>query len=420
MKEKKKLTYKEEQIKLKRIKRVKWAFAITGWVLLGVAFFGLIGLQVKSCVSKKNKAPETTITTPVRSNKVNNDFNGYQYLWLNNTFTMTQQEFEDTAGDDLGTFDSDKYLNINNVNYYIGYRYIYNRQNRVYYVDYLLTKNNTSEVFYHINLTSGTVTSSHEPFLFNTSFTLDPNSDDSNIAIWSLLVQGNAIENTVNQRFTFNEQINKYGVLAQADSYFGLGVNYIGTWNVFNGYFSDANNTLYKGIKVQYVNTVTPGESNGYPFLDKSGALKTTEANVSKPLYFGLFYQKLDGTWLQVNTISRATYSDGNSYYNGGTVWVSQSFRYLTIFTWGTVPTGLVTIQSYTPKDILLMFNNTSTIGDGFGSDGNGVFDLIGKAFQSVASIFAMEIIPGITLGIFVFIPITIMVILFVVFLFKR
>ena len=69
MKEKKKLTYKEEQIKLKRIKRAKWVLAITGWALLGVAFFGLIGLQVKSCVGKKNKGSDTTITTPVTSIK---------------------------------------------------------------------------------------------------------------------------------------------------------------------------------------------------------------------------------------------------------------------------------------------------------------------------------------------------------------
>lgn len=422
MKEKKKLTYKEEQIKLRRIRRVKWAFAITGWVLLGVAFFGLIGLQVKSCVGKRNKGSETTVTTPVRSKKVINEFNGYQYLWLDNTFIMSNQEAEDILGDDLVTEYTDKYITTENGNFDIGftYRRVSIGHNDTYYLDYLLKQGNSSEVFYTINLTSESVTVTHDAFLFSTSFSLDPNSDDYIVSIWSLLVQENAIENLVNQRFTFNEQINKYGVLGQPDSYFGLGGQFIGTWNVFNGYFSDANNTLYKGIKVQYVNTVVQGESNGYPFIDSQGYYKETTPNVSMPLYLGMFYQKLDGSWLLVNTKSARTYSDGNSYYDGNTVWVSQSFRYLTIYTWGTVPSGLSTIQNYTPKDILLMFNNTSSVGDGFGSDGNGVFDLIAKAFQSVASIFAMEIIPGITLGIFVFIPITIMVILFVVFLFKR
>ena len=49
-----------------------------------------------------------------------------------------------------------------------------------------------------------------------------------------------------------------------------------------------------------------------------------------------------------------------------------------------------------------------------------GVFGLLSQGFKSVASILGMEIIPGITLGLFIFIPFSIMILITCVWLFKR
>lgn len=94
----------------------------------------------------------------------------------------------------------------------------------------------------------------------------------------------------------------------------------------------------------------------------------------------------------------------GISYYNAkSSYWSAQTYRDITIVG-QTSNENLINLQKFN--------NNTIALDNGITGNTSSVFDLLGSAFGSVASILAMSVLPGISLGLLVFIPVVLVIIM--------
>lgn len=127
------------------------------------------------------------------------------------------------------------------------------------------------------------------------------------------------------------------------------------------------------------------------------------ERNWSQASFYNSVYITFDA--IQISQIEGNTYDfdfylspygviDGVTYENAGIDDLLNSFMIKTLLFTGNYPV------------------NDSGL--------TGVFGLLSNAFTAIANIFSINVVPGITLGTFIILPVVLMVVLFVVHLYKR
>lgn len=241
------------------------------------------------------------------------------------------------------------------------------------------------------------------------------NYDGNNFCIFffSNIIKSNAVIN-MNYTFDFNYNINRYGPLMSNNEVFSNygAENQLGSNFVVRGYFKDSLDNYYNAIKITYL------QANGSNYIDSKGEMHLWDQNSASYSY--LEYIRVDNKGVMVNFNDYIT--QGNKrLYSSSSTWVADSFRHITIFYLDNFTSNLP-INDLSPLEVLNTFNNNVIGSNDMGGLGGstGVFGLLSQGFKSVASILAMEIIPHISLGLFIFIPFSIMILITCVWLFKR
>lgn len=215
---------------------------------------------------------------------------------------------------------------------------------------------------------------------------------------------------------SFNNIINPFGV---------LGSNYdviykndiVGNKLLFKGLFSDLTGQLYKSITLWFLS------ANGFSY----GTASSYNDYTGDGVYFvSLYYVKVDGSEIYVNGQDFATATSGN--HKGSPVllysnhWISSMFQSIHILTIEDDANYLT--PDYDRLVALTSLNNnvngSAVYTDGATLGGTNPFVLIGNAFSSLIPFLTITIVPGITIGTLLLIPLIGMIVLFVVFLFKR
>ena len=423
MKYKKKLTYKEEQKKLKVQKRVKWAFAIGGWCLLGVAFFGLIGLQVKSCSMKKNKELGT-------QNRIIGDFNpidNYDGKMifiddLNGTLVDDNQDyslFEDDL--QINTYNRGDLYNHTYMTW-AQYKWDWNVARHTQYNSWFSTNlpeceiaqprvelhfinyNNASNHYIglyaplcELKYTMMTFNSIGTTTITKTSYDLHEMSkvwlDDESLNFTHIR------NNNYNRKFYFAMFTqNGYYDSVSGNSYtiMSMEINFyrLCSGDILNGAYTDGY------------------DNSGYPLCFLYG-LDENDGNLFYHLKNYMTFNKMFFNFDET-TIETGTYQVAIKRYlmNNGQKYVDQnSYCYSS-----TNPT----IQTYTLGEPPTIVDGGSSGGTTTSDSLTDAFGLIAMAFGSIASFFNIQIIPGITFGTLFAVPIIMILVLFVVWLFKR
>lgn len=433
--EKKKLNYKEEQKKLKTRERVKTGIYI-GLLCLALGGFTLLTVcGAKSCHNKQHQSNNTRVIGDysLRSEKVAIDELPYKYYYR---YLDNYEGYDYCAESQVYYAEFD--LRLKYVSSDISGDNGYYRDLR-YFALYINTRDGEVTCDLYGSETSDNIDSSANGLYFtyfdgqgllqpesyiqigfiDSSLDLmNYNGDNVCIGFISNIIKANAVNN-LNLNFDFNTQINRYAMIGQSNTVFGrveANSPYLGNNWCLKGYFKDGLNNYYQGIKILYT------QANGTGYLDTSTNITSQQYKVfdlNGAQYTYLTFVRTDGTEVIVNKSVYIQF-DNKETYTATSEWVADSFRHLTVFYLDNVNTPLP-LQNYTPLEVLQMFNNNTYNNDLGGLGGaTGVFGLLGQAFQSVASILNMQIIPGITLGLFIFIPFSIMILIACVWLFKR
>lgn len=219
-----------------------------------------------------------------------------------------------------------------------------------------------------------------------------------------------------NTTINFNSVINPFAPWGVNFDYFiNLEVN--GTKVLFNGLFYDIEGNYYNRISMTYLGAqgMRFGTANNY---------NTYQGNGSH--YMTMMYHKVTGQTVTVNAQDYAIPTGGDQAGNGVTVmlksnhWTSSIYQKITIL---TAESNSEIGSTFTPIARLSGLNNIysdySGVGEDVGVMGN-VFTLLKGAFSAWLPILNIQVLPGIALGLFVFLPLVVMVVLFIVWLFKR
>lgn len=216
----------------------------------------------------------------------------------------------------------------------------------------------------------------------------------------------------------FNNVINPFGPLGATFDYF-VNQNISGGKVLFRGLFTDSLGNYYSGIQLYYLgaNGMRFGTSTDYSTYTGDGSH-----------YMTMSFLTIAGNQVTVNAQDYVTATSGSQ--SGNTVmsllnhWISNIYQNINII-WlfeDSYSTGYS--GSMDRLTAITSLNNNvagySGIINGGSSGAIGVFDLIGSAFSSFATIFAVQIIPGVTIWTLLLIPFVVTIILFAVWLFKR
>ena len=427
---KKKIDKEEKQEKIKRI--LKIVGCSVGLLLCGGAFIGLLFVGVRGCSStprsQQKNAMDNSLSITLNSDKETpqqsfkpQDINGDEYypyvLGGYNAFGNYPQKITFTGNHE---YEIDTYINglkrthfnlgvttLGNltINGYTFYNLNYQQQPvDSVMISYNFNGNNISEVF--TDLQVGDI------LYFDT--------DDFDNLIYSnffkYLFTSNVLRQYEDVNITFNNIINPFGV---------LGSNYdviykndiVGNKLLFKGLFSDLTGQLYKSITLWFLS------ANGFSY----GTASSYNDYTGDGVYFvSMYYVKLDGTEIYVNGQDFATATSGN--HKGTPVllysnhWISSMFQSIHILTIEDDDNYLT--PDYDRLVALTSLNNnvngSATYTDGGSLGGTNPFVLIGSAFSSLIPFLTITIVPGITIGTLLLIPLVGMIVLFVVFLFKR
>lgn len=213
--------------------------------------------------------------------------------------------------------------------------------------------------------------------------------------------------------FTFNKQFNYNGPLGlNVSNYFGSSTTIatpVGSvYRIFIniGVFV-SNGKQYDQIVVDYLN------AGGCYYVINSILTLGTSGELS---YFALGY-RIKGT----NTYDFVNYRDQSQYVKSGetpktyqessSTWVNDSWRYLS-FARKLTNDETITLNKFNN-------NNQYTPADIGTADAN-VFNLFSNVFTSIAPILSIMILPNITIGMLVFIPLVASLIFFIIHIIKK
>lgn len=211
----------------------------------------------------------------------------------------------------------------------------------------------------------------------------------------------NATNLTILTNFVFNKTFNYNAPLGLgiAQQYGGnislapttiVGGIYRFTYNVGQFY---SNGSLYNQIVIDYLNA-------GACYYDVNGVIRQGTSDMLS--YFALGYKRLDN-----GLIDFVNYRDnligtlnGNSvtYTAQASTWVNDSYRYLTLYQ---------TFSNEMRVKVEAFNNNNQSEYSGvvYNSETNNVFTLLASAFTGLIPVLSIAVLPGISLGILLFIP---------------
>lgn len=233
------------------------------------------------------------------------------------------------------------------------------------------------------------------------------------------------------RRFIFNKVFNynaPQDLNLGVDYYTPDGVNHANNNGWHYGGTLTRNNLTYNRYYVDLPTFVTNEQSFNRVVweiqLDDNSALGFTHDNGNTAVwapegsscYYGLYYVNTStSTEVLVNYRNQLIVYD-NVYrlpaycYTNDTTWSNDNFRYI-IF---TEPLSTAQVNTFTP------FNNNAQNG-GFTSGGDAnVFTLLASAFDAVTSVLNITILPYLTIGTILFIPLIVTIIVVIVHLLKK
>lgn len=381
----KKLTLKQQEQRNKIKTILKWVFVGLGWSLLAFGFISLLVIGVRGCSNKK-QVKANVITTPVLVNR-NND--------VPNNVIMNYDQA-------IGTYVDVNYNNslYERVNAMCGYRtqdqvYIGYKSYASYYYNYFL--NDAISFPYVNNLTSQYIGFTCREFDYDTQYN-GQNTPLKKIMtiqfVFSTLdSQGQVLNNATylhDNVYGFNIRSTDIEIMDKDDGTIRYSQNLLNGIGVPNG-----NNEIL--AITQWRMWFVPGFYDTFKPMLNGGPLGwfENEADYSNLNWVeGSAGLSLDN-WVNQSGFERSTYSyrfsgDENPLTNGGT-----------------------NNEGGNPGENNGVGGNTN---DGL----NGALDLISRAFGAMYNFFAIPVLPGITMGTFIALPMIALFIFFLVKLFKR
>ena len=420
--------YEKIQKKEKTKTILKWVLCGVGWTSLLLLFVSSIVLGTKSCRSKKQ---EEEITQVSRNDidyrrqseelpynyyyRYEDKFTGFNH-WAQTEDIITGQfdlrlkyKSNEISGDN-GYYRDLKYFQLGiAVDHSDVYCDLYGSET----IENILNSKNALYSTYYDGVDSHVTNNIQIGFIDSSIDLLNYDGDNDCIMFISNIIKNNAVLN-MNYTFDFNYNINRYGPLMSNNEVFSNygASNQLGSNFVIRGYFKDSLNNYYNAIKVTYL------QAQGSNYIDSKGEAHLWEQQSASYSY--LEYIKTDNTSVMVNFNDYVTMGN-KRLYSASSTWVADNFRHITIVYLDKFTSNLP-INDLSPLEVLNTFNNNVIGSNELGGLGGstGVFGLLSQGFKSVASILAMEIIPGISLGLFIFIPFSIMILITCVWLFKR
>lgn len=175
-----------------------------------------------------------------------------------------------------------------------------------------------------------------------------------------------------------------------------------------------SNGRLYNAIQSTYV---IARSNNALYTEDKEGAVQQVSSGLPVFAYMSYAYIENDNVAysdvVNIRNTTQAVYENNNVLvYQEATTWVNDVYRYLNFS--GYVITGdLATrLKAYNNNNELVIYTNTDEY--------TSVFTLLGHVFTSIAPILSLTILPGLTIGIIMFIPLVVAVIFFIIKIIKK
>lgn len=216
--------------------------------------------------------------------------------------------------------------------------------------------------------------------------------------------------------FTFNNQINYNAPYnASIDSPFILHT-FEGGQEVFS-YVIElpkfvSNGEIFDSIRLWYFS----GYATSY--LDSGGLVKTNDNQGTA------YYNYMEYINTETNTqvmVNYRNFVNGNvngsvqTYLTNGSEWKNDNYRKLVF----------LDDLSSSQATLLSQFNNQLMGYTGFGNGETNIglgnsFSLIAQCFEGVKNIFAIEVLPNISLGVFVFLPLIVGIIITIIWIVKR
>lgn len=401
---------KKQERQKKAIKVVKAiGIGLVGALLSG-GFFTLFALGVKGCSKHKQvEAKEVieAITPPVLTHKAVNQNLGYYYIQEPNNFNVYGSYGEEAYITDSIGNDDDAYIWVE-----------YNRSND--YFRLVVYESNRRDIYFQVVNNQGNKYVS--PLLYtNYGFNLSAYQGSE---IWDYYFS--QIFGTYEQYITtpkyqldFNNVINPFGIFSTNNDYFIDNGGITGNVTIFKGLFSDIEGTMYKQINIQYVTFANGRYGNEVEYQNAPN-------NSGIVAYMGMYYITTDNREVFVNTyknvVALGGANSGQPVRTKDNYWISSVYQHIYIYSYDTIGLSNVgRIPNTNPITLLSTLNN-SQYGSGIiGQEGNNnIFGLLAMAFQSIASILAIQLFGGIPLYVLVFIPLVVTIVIFVVWLIKR
>lgn len=281
-----------------------------------------------------------------------------------------------------------------------------------FYYNALALSNNGTMIYKQINSGNTIAYDNEDRFIYTpTCQTIYINGGDdvTNETLISWLQQ-NATLLTELTTFVFNKDFNYNAPLGlNLSNYFGgsttmaTHVGAIYRFTINTGLFL-SNGKLYDKIVIDYM------DSGGCYFLINSTlTLGTSGMLTYHALGFGI-----SGT----NTYDFVNYRDQSqyikvgtgevphTYYESSSTWVNDSWRYLT-FSRKLSNDENITLNKFN--------NNNQYVPSEVGTGDGNIFNLFTSVFQSIAPILAVTILPNLTIGILIFIPLVVGIIIFII-----
>lgn len=427
---KKKLTLEQDKKRQKVRNIIKWVFVGLGWSTLLACFIMLLTLGVKGCNNKTNKSREVESTLTLANLKPKqleydaynevyySRFNGdtnidtmalrdiASYLGYGDTYIAVQPEVVLNDYDYVCAYNSNgEFLPLVRCrvvlrckqNYSDMLQYTYRLESITLYSD-------NDNITVASTQTHGYLsTTSVVDFRYNGSIVLrsaDNNRSLLKIAYLDPFCSGQVFNPTT---YYFNEQIN-YNAFQNAtiDTPFVVGGS-TGAQEVYNGVFVSGGE-VFDSIKIRYI------DANAVYFKkpDASGNIKGSSGSV----YF-TFLEYWNSTTNRVVVVNQRDMqaqeiSGGIAHVvlNSST-WKSQTYRKII---------ALNGLSDSETTALGRLNNNSSNINNGINGnvDIGDTFTLLGSAFSSWLSIFNISILPGLTLGVFFFLPVIVSIIVLV------
>lgn len=432
---KKKITIKDREKQNRAKTIVKWVFAGLGWSLLLACFIALLSLGVKGCNNKSNKTAEVSEIAPQRlspQKAINNM--GYDYLY-SNTFTLEDNEesvytsYLQNIASLLGHGDSSRTQRADILLYQSNIEGAYNTTSgfneifecRVTLHDIPIQQSPLTygyilkEVVLYSNGDSQACFQSlgwvHAPdlseyyvifYLGGSRILLNTTPEVEDLIHVALLNPFYDFSSFAPNTFTFNEQINFNAFKSSNLEMPYINQSASGPIDVYNGFFYSGGE-LFNNITIRYV------DAGGSKFMDKNA--NVIQASNGDTYYMALEYHNTyTNRSLIVNSRDYATMKEGSGIITAAllsSTWKTQAYRNILL---------VDNPSEQSIGELGRLNNNSSNINNGVSGAGSiaGVFDLLSSAFGSWASIFSIQLIPGLTIGVFFFLPLVVGIIVLV------